>query len=347
MFFVSTGVVVAPPQTPASKALFKGLFKGINKYYTGVEWTWWRPLRCNEILFEEHTTSDVIVRESSSLTGALTVTEIYRHLYFDMEGQPVACREESFINAERGGSRKTGRYSERQRQRYKPEDIAKTDAVYASEIRRGPNPRYWEEVEIGETLTPVAKGPHSMVDVISYHMGQGLSHYGIGPLRYNWAQRQRIPAFYSEDRYGVPDVAQRVHWDTDRARDVGMPAPYDYGQMRTNALAHLITNWMGDNAWLWKFSTQTRAFNFMGDTTMCTGQVMEKSIEDNLHIVKIQVKATNQLGEVTAPGTATVVLPTKGSDGLALPSAPAVLAERADAAKGLARERKERLFPQA
>lgn len=344
MFFVSTGIGVAPRSTPETKALFKGLFKGINKYYTGVEWTWWRPLFRDDVVFDEHTTSDVTVREASSLTGSLTVTEVYRHLYMDIRGMPLACREESFINAERSGSRKTGRHNARQRQNYTPEDIARIDAVYAAEQRRGAEIRYWDDVAVGDKLTPVAKGPHSMVDVISYHMGQGLSHYGIGPLRYNWAQRQRMPGFYTEDRFGVPDVAQRVHWDADRAKDVGMPASYDYGQMRTNALAHLITNWMGDDGWLWKLSTQTRSFNFMGDTTICSGEIAEKFIVDGQHCVRIELQATNQLGENTAPGSATVILPVRDSWQSVLPAIPAEITARGAAASPLARQAFERLF---
>ncbi len=56
--------------------------------------------------------------------------------------------------------------------------------------------RYWEDVQIGDALTPVAKGPLTMVDVIAMHMGLGLSSSGIGPLRFNWRQRSRMPAFY-------------------------------------------------------------------------------------------------------------------------------------------------------
>ena len=35
---------------------------------------------------------------------------------------------------------------------------------------------------------------------------------------------------------------------------------YDYGAMRETWLTHLITDWMGDDAWLWKLSCQHRKF---------------------------------------------------------------------------------------
>lgn len=334
MFYVSTGTNLAPKPDAETKALFKGLFKGVSKYYSGVEWTWWRPLHPGMPVFVEETTSDVIVRERSSFSGTATVTEVYRHLYVDGAGAPLAMREESFVNAERAGSRKVGRHAGMERQRYTPEDIARIDAVYAAEQLRGTEPRYWEDVAVGDAVTPVAKGPLSMVEVIAYHMGQGLSHYGIGPLRLNWKQRQRMPGFFVNDRHGVPDVAQRVHWDEDRARDLGLPTSHDYGQMRANWLAHLVTNWIGDDGWLWKLSLQTRAFNFMGDTTICSGTVVDKRIEDGRHVVELELQSVNQRGENTAPGRALVILPTR--DGAAaLPDAPPPLVRRGAAMTAL------------
>jgi acyl dehydratase len=335
MFFVTTGLNLAPKPDEATKALFKGLFKGVSKYYSGVDWTWWKPLVPGDVVYDDDSTSDVTTRENSKFSGGLTVTEVYRHLYVDPKGAPLAMREESFVSAERAGTRKQGRYANVERQRYTPEDIARIDAVYAAEQLRGKETRYWEDVQVGDQLTPVAKGPLSMVDVISYHMGQGLSHYGIGPLKLNYKQRKRMPGFYVEDTYGVPDVAQRVHWDQARAQDLGLPAPHDYGQMRANWLAHLVTNWIGDDGWLWKLSLQARIFNFMGDASVCSGEVIDKRIEDGLHVVELVLSTVNQRGENTAPGTALVILPTR--DGPArLPEPPEDIAARgARAVSGL------------
>lgn len=330
MFFVSTGIGLAPRPDAAGKRLFKGLFIGVSKYYSGVAWTWWRPLYAGMTVYEEHTTADVIVREESSFSGGRTVTEVYRHLYVDSDGQPLGMREESFVNAERAGSRKAAKHAGLTRQTYTPEDIAKIDEVYAAERLRGPEKRYWEDVQVGDAVTPVAKGPLSMVEVIAYHMGQGLSHYGIGPLRLNWKQRQRMPGFYVDDRYGVPDVSQRVHWDQDRAQELGLPTSHDYGQMRANWLAHLVTNWAGDDGWVWKLSLQARAFNFMGDVTICSGTVIDKRVEDGHHVVELTLQSMNQRGENTAPGTAVVILPTREADA-ALPAPPADATARGQA----------------
>jgi acyl dehydratase len=97
--------------------------------------------------------------------------------------------------------------------------------------------------------------------------------------------------------------------------------------MRTSWLIHLVTNWMGDDAWLWKLDCQSRAFNFMGDTTICSGEVVDKRIEGPHHIVDLKLAGTNQRGEVTAPGTATVILPS-GRGPAVLPTPPADMCQR-------------------
>jgi hypothetical protein len=232
----------------------------------------------------------------------------------------VAVQYEWYINAERGGSRSASKYRALERQQYTAEEIARIDEDYAGEERRGANPRWWEDVEVGQSIGHVVKGPLTTTDIISMHQGMGWGIYSVGPLRYAWRKRQSMPAFYVEDRHGVPDVVQRLHWDEEWACRVGLPAPYDYGQMRTSWLAHLITNWMGDDGWLFKLSTRLESFNFHGDTQRCTGEVTGKEEIGSACLVELAVRATSQRGRVTASGTATVLLPSRHRGPVVLPT---------------------------
>jgi hypothetical protein len=54
--------------------------------------------------------------------------------------------------------------------------------------------------------------------------------------------------------------------------------------MRSNWLAHLLTNWIGDDGWLWKLDVEMRGFNFLGDVTICSGEIVAKRRE-GLHCV--------------------------------------------------------------
>lgn len=97
---------------------------------------------------------------------------------------------------------------------------------------------------------------------------------------------------------------------------------YDYGAMRETWLTHLITDWMGDDAWLWKLSCQHRRFNYIGDTSWVRGKVVDKVTSEAGHEVHLEVWVENQRGETTTPGTAVVLLPTRGA-AVQLPKPPA------------------------
>jgi hypothetical protein len=151
-------------------------------------------------------------------------------------------------------------------------------------------------------------------------MGMGL--YGVKPLRLGYQNRRRIPRFFHRDPLNIPDVMQRVHWDTEFAHRAGNPTTYDYGRMRETWLIHLCTDWMGDDAWLWKLDCEFRKFNYVGDTQWLRGVVTRKARFDGRPGVEIELAATNQRGEVTTPGHATILLPSREDGAVRLPDPP-------------------------
>ena len=93
--------------------------------------------------------------------------------------------------------------------------------------------------------------------------------------------------------------------------------------MRETWLIHLCTDWMGDDAWLWKLECEFRGFNYVGDTHHLTGTVVRKHLaEGDRPAVDLELAATNQRGTVTSPGTATVLLPSRDRGPVRLPDPP-------------------------
>lgn len=45
----------------------------------------------------------------------------------------------------------------------------------------------------------------------------------------------------------------------------------------------------------------------------CRGQVVDKRVEDGMHLIGFEIYVENQLGEKTATGTATAALPVAGA----------------------------------
>jgi len=317
-FPIATGLDQTPKFTdPERKKLFRGLFRGTGKYYAGVKWTWYQPIYAGRPVLMENYTKAVEVREST-FSGGRSVKETFRYLYVDVDGNPIATRDESYINAERHGSKKSGKLAGVQRQHWTAEELAEVELAYEQEERRGAEPRWFEDVDVGEELPALMKGPLTVVDIISMHMGWGWGGYGVGPLKYAHKLRQRMPAFFEPDEFGVPDVVQRLHWDATRAEALGIPAPYDYGQMRASWISHMLTNWIGDDGWLVEMDLQMRGFNYHGDVHRCTAAVTSKT-NDPEGGTTVDVVATNQRGEATTKGTAKVLLPSKVTGALVLP----------------------------
>jgi hypothetical protein len=93
--------------------------------------------------------------------------------------------------------------------------------------------------------------------------------------------------------------------------------------MREAWLIHLCTNWMGDDAWLWKLSCEFRRFNFVGDTHWMRGRVVRKYLaEGGRPAVDLELEGRNQRGEATTTGSASILLPSRGEGAVRLPEPP-------------------------
>ena len=88
--------------------------------------------------------------------------------------------------------------------------------------------------------------------------------------------------------------------------------------MRMMWLGHLCTDWMGDDGWLARLRCEFRKFNYVGDLQTITGSV---TALPEPGVVEVTLASTNQRGEVTCPGDATILLPTRAGGPPALPSA--------------------------
>jgi hypothetical protein len=175
--------------------------------------------------------------------------------------------------------------------------------------------------------------------MICWHVGMGMGLYGVAPLRLGAQRRQQIPRFYHRDDLNVPDVMQRLHWDPAFARKAGNPSTHDYGRMRETWLIHLCTDWMGDDAWLWKLDCEFRRFNYVGDTQWLTGRVARKYLaRGDRPAVDLDLEARSQRGEVTSPGRATILLPSRERGAVRLPDVPGGATDLQSALDAIAQE---------
>jgi acyl dehydratase len=318
-FHYTMGEDAAPKPDPETKALLKGdPFAGLGSYQAIMDFEWWRPLRLGDGCRNLRTQVGVVPKRSSF--GGRTAHITHDFIYSNLQGQLTNIRRGTWINAERHTSRERKK-EVRLPEPYTPEQLAEIDACYEAETRRGAEPRYWEDVVVGEELQPKVKGPLTTTDVVVFHLGWGMQLTPPGAFRLSYLIRKKAPGLYPPNQLNVPDTVQRLHWEPARAQELGLPTSYDYGGMRETWLAHLVTDWIGDDGWLWKMSVQHRKFNYQGDTTWLRGKVTDKQQVDGRNEVHLEIYCENQVGEITSPATAVVLLPSREA-AVTLPEPP-------------------------
>ena len=325
------GVINSPmkgdPIPDEIKALRKSLFRGIHVFVSGSTWDFYRPIFPGDTLYSFNGDETCEVK-ASEFAGRSVITN-RRDVKVNQRGEVVAVYRILRVLTERKTAAKKGKYAAIEAATYTDEEFAKIEEIYAAETVRGPEKRYYGDVEVGDSLGVQAKGPLTVTDVICFHAGgYGFVPYAPTVGRLAHKNRKRIAPFYVKNEQGIPDVAQRLHWDPKWAQAIGNPMAYDYGVMRENYLYQYLTDWAGDDAIILRVHDEIRKFNYMGDTQTVTGQVVAKREENGQSLVDVQVQFTNQRGEATVKATATIALPVPGHLPL-YPEVPRELAQRA------------------
>ncbi|MBI4329129.1 MAG: hypothetical protein HY685_04605 [Chloroflexi bacterium] len=138
---------------------------------------------------------------------------------------------------------------------------------------------YWEDVKVGQEIPTFVRRTDYM----------------------NW---NRYAAINEEFVY--------FHMDDEAGRAAGQKAGFGMGNLRFAYMHDLLREWIGDEGVIKMVSAQYRGFNFKNDVLTTKGVVTDKRVEGGEHLVDLDLQVVNQSGENTAPGKATVALPTRG-----------------------------------
>ena len=121
---------------------------------------------------------------------------------------------------------------------------------------------------------------------------------------------------------GASGDFQPLHYDVAYAESQGVGKPIVHGALKGQWLVNLLTDWIGDEGFLKKFSCQYRAMDWPrlmktptqphdGETWKCKGKVTSKYSDGDIHLVDCDIWIENGKGQVTTPGNATVILPSR------------------------------------
>ena len=309
------GRLVAPPSFifPLNRP-FSGYvagLPGIHAMFAGIDVTWHQPM----LLGDEFTTKvwlKELVEHQTRFAGR-SIQQIYRCEFYNQNRQLVAEGDSWCFRTERDTAREQGTKYEAVKKKaavhYTRDELGKIFALYAAEQIRGPEPRYVEDVHVADRLPKMVKGPMTVTGFIAFAQGWGGLYIRANKLA--WKQLQKHPGLGIANRFGIPDVPERVHWEDDLATLVGTPAAYDYGPERCSWMAHHLTNWIGDDGFLRHLRVEIRRHNPVGDTLYIDGEVSRSFAENGAHHVEIRQKAVNQDGELSVLATGSVRLPSR------------------------------------
>ncbi|WP_191579087.1 MaoC family dehydratase N-terminal domain-containing protein [Achromobacter insolitus] len=308
------GIIALPSFLFATSRIVSGYvggLPGVHAMWSGADWTWHKTVKRNDTISTEAHLKNLI--EHQTRFAGRAVQQIYHVDFFNQDGDKVAEADSWCFRTERDHAREQGsKYAEvraREPRRYSAEEIKEAYKLYAQEEVRGATPRYWEDVKEGEELPVMFKGPMTVTGFIAFAQGWGGLYIRANKLA--WQLIDAHPGVGITNRFGIPDVPERVHWEEDFALEVGAPGAYDYGPERNSWLTHHLTNWMGDAGFLRKSTCKIRRHNPEGDMLFFKGKVVRKYVEDGRHLVEIEQEARNQDDELSVLGTGVVELPTR------------------------------------
>ncbi len=149
---------------------------------------------------------------------------------------------------------------------------------------------YWEDVAVDDELTPLPKV----------------------------ASRQTLVKWA-----GASGDFNPLHYEDAFAAAQGVGKPIIPGALKRQWLIQLITDWMGEQGTLKKFSCRYRAVDYPrpmktmtepqeGETWWCRGKVTKKYVQGEEHYIDCNIRVENGKAEITTTGRATVILPSRG-----------------------------------
>lgn len=300
--------IVAPPtfifSVVAPTGSLAGGLSGVHSFFGGCDCEWFRLIRGGDRITAQARLVDVVEKDHSAYAGK-TVIQKVKVAYTNQGDQLIANATGWTVRAERGAALAKGKYASVQPATHTPEYVDEVEAAYDKEEIRGFSIRYWDDVNVGDEIGGVVKGPLALSDMMAFNCGT-FNTMAYGELM---AYLDKHPGYaYTQPQWGGPETVFRVNQYAYAAQAAGINQAYDYGIDRVSWIGHALTNWMGDEGTLKRLYVEIRRPNLFGDVTWCKGKVTKKYKEGEDHLVDLDVWAENHRGEITAPGRATVAL---------------------------------------
>jgi acyl dehydratase len=315
------GTLMAPPTffySIFSPGITPG-FDGLQVFFGSGMWKINRLARRGEVIVPKARLVDVY--EARGKRASHMVVQVGETSYETSEGEVLATYTSRALRVPRATQKDGLSYEPRPTYRYTDDEMADIEAQVLSQRGRGAEPRYWEDVNVGDDLDTLVKGPLNTATLMAYYAGN-LNGAGYRACEMQWRTRhaaryhpETIPNNRSAGWLMEATWPGMGHMDASVAQAVGMPGAYDNGWMRLGWMSQVVSDWVGDDGLLSMLDVRVVLPNLIGDTLWCKGKVTGKRIDGDKHVVTIDLHAVNQLGDLSCKGSAEAILPAGGGKG--------------------------------
>lgn len=308
------GQIVAPPTFLYTFSSFGSAqagmgLPGVHGLWAQDDWEFFKPVFVGDEVTATLTLVEVI--EKSSRWGQIRQNEEFKYEN-KKTGEIIGKCNRLMFRAAGKVAKEKGKYQEITKYKYTESELNDIVDQYMREEPRGSTPRYWEDINIGEEVGPILKGPLTVIEMITWLMGWGSPLCKASRISHRFMAKHP-GACVPDPETGVPDFPERAHWDEPYAKACGIGAGYDIGAQRISWFGHLMTDWIGDDGFLKKLKVQLRRPNYLGDLLWCKGKVINKEIKEGEYIVECELRGKNQRDEIVVLGWATAILPSKAN----------------------------------
>lgn len=151
--------------------------------------------------------------------------------------------------------------------------------------------RYFEEVEVGDELPRLEKGPLTIVHLMRWSAAME-----------NW---------------------HRIHYDKAFAIEHDkLPGLLINGTLKQQFVTELLRKWAGHGGWVWKVGFQFRAMNLVGETLSMWARVIAKRGEQPFGLIDLELGIVNVAKKESTPGSAVIALPYENGPPVPYPFVP-------------------------
>jgi acyl dehydratase len=317
------GAPVAPPSFIIG--CFSGIqfgWPGLGSFHSMSHITFDRPVYRGDTV-DSSCLYDGFDGPAPSKFAGRSVTDKFINTYVNQLGEQIATIRWNVINYERGQrlartkAESAGNGADKKPSgpqlphQWDLDEVAEIEKRILAERPRGAEPRYWDDVNEGDVLDTVTKGPVGLTDEIAFVAGGGapiprLSAHAVALHSY-----EAHPAWaFRDPETGAKEPIYSVHYNRHAANAMGVAYQYDVGFQRQCWQIQHLTHWCSDAGWVKAVRSEYRRFVHLSDVVELTGTVTAKRIDDDGEaVVDIETRAINQRGENVMPGQATVALP--------------------------------------